>query len=66
MSKQLWEQTITQQYLFMYKKPRDGKKKKKIEKSISLELQGVNWRAITKERQASNPKEKEEQERRMD
>lgn len=47
----------------MYKKPGDGKK---IEKSISLELQGVNWRAITKERQASNPKEKEEQERRMD
>lgn len=64
MSKQLWEQTITQQYLFMYKKPGDGKKK--TEKSISLELQGVNWRAITKERQASNPKEKEEQERRMD
>lgn len=48
----------------MYKKPGDGKKK--IEKSISLELQGVNWRAITKERQTSNPKEKEEQERQMD
>lgn len=33
---------------------------------ISLGVQGVNWRAITKERHASTHKEKEEVERQMD
>lgn len=60
LSKPFWVPTITQHYLFMYKKKclwmekkqhknSDGERKK----SISLEFQGVNWSAITKQRPAS-------------
>lgn len=41
-----------------------GQRRKK--ESISLGVHGVNWRAVTKERQASAHKEKEEVERQMD
>lgn len=61
MSKPFWVPTITQT-LFIYvqkEMPVDGKKQQhknsdgERKKSISLEFQGVNWSAITKQRPAS-------------
>lgn len=60
LSTQLGEQTITQRYLFIYKKAREEKNQS------LLGEQGVCWRAITKESQASTHKEKGEVERQMD
>ncbi len=60
LSTQLWgANNNTTAFIYLQK----GQRRKK---SISLGVQGVNWRAITKESEASTHEEKEEVERQTD
>lgn len=54
-------------FIYLHKKrPETEKRGKKKENQSLRGVQGVNWRAITKETRTTTHKEKEEVERQMD